>query len=219
MAAPADEVVYLLQVDAPTEKPELRLKLRLASAIELVQILVATRASLRRSPSARPNTPSARPYIGDESKNRAPPSQTASTTSRAAGSSAGPTSNVCHVPRPTTGTSHPVPPKRRRSITATYPIDKGSRRMPRQRPSPVTAVGQRRGPRRGRRDPASCGRRYLLNRSTLTTPPWSDGHRPDGVLSLRSSPVTNARFVFSPGFVNTWSTVWSNTCVASNTSE
>ena len=38
----------------------------------------------RRWPSARPSTPSARPYIGEESKNRVPPSQTASTTSRAA---------------------------------------------------------------------------------------------------------------------------------------
>ena len=77
------------------------------------------------------------PYIGEESKNRVPPSHTVSTTSRAPRSSPGPTSKVCHVPSPTTGTSHPVRPNRRRSIPAelTPPL-----LFTRRREAPVPAL-------------------------------------------------------------------------------
>jgi hypothetical protein len=39
--------------------------------------------------------------------------------------------------------------------------------------------------------------------SVLTTPPWSDGQRPEGVRSLGSFPVTYALWVLRAGFVST----------------
>ena len=52
------------------EERELSLELRRPSSPDGVQIFVATKASPRRSASARPSTRSARPYIGEESTSR-----------------------------------------------------------------------------------------------------------------------------------------------------
>jgi hypothetical protein len=57
---------------------------------------------------------------------------------------------------------------------------------------------------------------YFFSSSLLTTPPWSDGHSPDGVLSDASFPVMYASLVVSPGLVRTWSTVWVNVRLGSN---
>jgi hypothetical protein len=76
-------------------------------------------------------------------------------------------------------------------------------------------------PNPGRTDRSSiahsilCGLYYLRRRSLLTTPPWSDGHSPEGVRAAGSLPVTNALLVVSRGLVRTWSTVWSNTAFGS----
>src|SRR5689334_14714857 len=88
------------------------------SAGDGVQILVATWAACRRPFSASPSTRSASPYIGDESKNVALASYARSTTARALASAASPrTSNVLHVPMPTTGTVNPDWPSSRVSIS------------------------------------------------------------------------------------------------------
>ena len=69
--------------------------------------------------SVRPSTSSAWPYIGDESKNVAPDSSARSTTARAFCSAFDPcTSNVRHVPIPTTGTVSPDDPSIRVSMSA-----------------------------------------------------------------------------------------------------
>ena len=76
-----------------------------------VHTFVATkRLSCSRSRTDNsPNTSSDRPYIGEESTSRPPnPANAASTSSSGARSaSAAPTSNVCHVPSPITGTASP----------------------------------------------------------------------------------------------------------------
>src|SRR5579864_3701703 len=72
------------------------------SSTPWAQILVATVASRRRGSRAAPSERSAAPYIGDESKSRAPTPNAASTTSPARRASP---PNVFHVPRPTTGPS------------------------------------------------------------------------------------------------------------------
>src|SRR3954454_19749577 len=74
------------------------------------------KTSSRRPSIAWPSTSWARPYIGEESKRRAPLSYAASTTWSATCWRSGPRSKVSQVPRPTTGTSTPVFPRLRRSI-------------------------------------------------------------------------------------------------------
>ena len=94
--APRDEVVHLLEVDVPAV--EARAGPRAARAppsTDGVQIFVATNASSRRPPSARPRTRSARPYIGDESTRRVPPAKAASTTASPTCCSASARSKVC----------------------------------------------------------------------------------------------------------------------------
>src|SRR3954447_3774095 len=66
---------------------------------------------------AWPSTRSAWPYMGEESKKSTPRSIAVLVIVRACASSRAPrTSNVCHVPMPTTGTSSPVAPSVRRII-------------------------------------------------------------------------------------------------------
>src|SRR5258705_3052954 len=87
-----------------------------ASASSDVHTFVATMARPRRPRSVRPSTRSAWPYMGEESKNVAPASNAASVTCARSSAAAPRTSNVCHVPMPTTGTSRPVDPNARCSI-------------------------------------------------------------------------------------------------------
>jgi len=74
----------------------------LPSATLGVQIFVATTVSSRCPSSAAPSDASARPYIGEVSKTRVPAATAFETTSRASAVSS---SNVAHVPSPTTGPS------------------------------------------------------------------------------------------------------------------
>src|SRR4051795_9795439 len=87
------------------------------STDDWLQSFVATKVSSRRPPSAAPSTSSAAPYIGEESNTRAPAASAASTTRRAPATASAPrTSNVRHVPIPTTGRRGPPSPSGRCSI-------------------------------------------------------------------------------------------------------
>src|SRR5438067_3390469 len=99
----------------PSKSPSWARNWARPSSTDRVQILVATMASERRSPSARESTLSARPYIGEESTRRVPAANATSTTSRATCSCCRERSNVLHVPSPTTGTTGPLRPKARSS--------------------------------------------------------------------------------------------------------
>src|SRR5438552_89243 len=82
------------------------------AARALVQTFVATNSvpAIPSSDASAPTTPSAAPYIGDESITRPPSSTNRRKTSRRGSRSAvvAPTSNVCHVPRPTAGIVSPL---------------------------------------------------------------------------------------------------------------
>ena len=86
----------------PPKKPSWASSCRRASSGDGVQIFVATNASVRRSPSARPRTASARPYIGEESTSRVPAAKAATTSSLAPPSPPPPGRKParCRGPRP-----------------------------------------------------------------------------------------------------------------------
>src|SRR3954470_2980017 len=68
-------------------------------------------------------------------------------------------------------------------------------------------TGQRTYVRHRTESPPPGAERYRRGtRRTLTTPPWSDGCRPDGVLSR---PVIDERRSLSPGLDMIQSTLWS----------
>ena len=97
----------------PAYQPSCRVKCLRPSATELVQTLVATKASRRRSPSAAEED-GLRPAVHRRAvDDRAPASSVVVTTASAAGWRAGGRSNIRQVPRPTTGRSMPVRPNGR----------------------------------------------------------------------------------------------------------
>ena len=107
---PGDEVVHLLDLDAPEEAALLSYCARPSSTLG-VQIFVATVVSSRRDRRAqRRATPAHGRTSATSRRRRHPQPSAASTTARARATSP---SNVRYVPSPTTG------PSRRRSISVT----------------------------------------------------------------------------------------------------
>src|SRR6266542_560275 len=101
----------------PPNAPSCASSCRRPSSGDGVQLFVATTTSprTRRAASARPSTPSARPYIGEVSTRRVPPSTCVRSTATVSISCREETSNTFHVPKPITGTSRPFAPNGRSS--------------------------------------------------------------------------------------------------------
>src|SRR5436309_3298031 len=95
----------------------------------VVQTLVARKSASRIPSSAprSPTTPSAAPYIGDESITRPPSSKKRCRTSLSGsrGAADAPTSKVRHVPRPTAGIVSPPCGMGRRRIVAAASVPRG----------------------------------------------------------------------------------------------
>ena len=120
---PVNQVMDLVEIDIPTKNESARLACASPSSLEGVHTFVATIACSRRPRSVSPNTRSAWPYMGEESKKLAPTCSALSTTARAFCSAVVPcTSKVCQVPIPITGTFNPLFPKARYSIVFSFVI-------------------------------------------------------------------------------------------------